>query len=140
MNPWRSRLCLGVLFGLVMAAHAALMRFKPHGEWGMTLFYASAAFFDWFLFRICPRLVRGRLCDNMQWLCILSMFGNALGWGLYMNYAPPMYYYGYMWALTGVQALRLLITDDDATTLIWGGLFRRHPLGRARAILETEKR
>lgn len=139
MNSWRSRLALGLLFGLSIAGHAALMRFNPHGDWGMLLYYASAAFFDLILLRTCPRITGGQLCDDMMALCGLSMFGNAFGWALYMLYVPPVYYYGYMWAITGVQAIRLTITDDDAHNPIRGNLLRRHPAGRAREILETEK-
>ncbi len=140
MNTWRSRLALGLIFATAMSMHAWLMALRPRGEWGMTLFYASAAFFDYLLFRPCPHVVRGSLCTDMMATCLASAGFNAMGWCLYMAYAPPDYYSVAMWSLTAVQVLRLSIPDDGAYNSFRDFILRRPAVGLAGSVSQKEKR
>lgn len=105
----------------------------------MTLHYASAALFDWILFRICPYVVDGGLCTDMMALCFASVALNALGWVLYMAYVAPAYYVTLSWVLTGAQTLRLLMVDGNGINIIRAVLVRRPAHRRARPIFGSEK-
>lgn len=139
MNAWRSRLLLGLIFAATMALHGWLMQYRPHGEVGMTLFYTSAALFDWVLFRICPWVVEGGLCTDMMALCIASVAWSAVGWILYMAYVSPTYYVVLGWCITGVQTLRLLMVDGNGINSVRNFLVRRSPDRPARPVYGAEK-
>lgn len=140
MNTWRSRIATGLTFAAAFFAHAWLMQFRPHNEWGMTLFYASAAFFDWSLFRACPWFIRGTLCTDMMASCVASAALNAIGWGLYMAYVPHEYYVVASAVLSTVQAVRLLIPDNGAYNSFRSFILRRPAVGLARPVSQKEKR
>ncbi len=140
MNTWRSRTTTGLVFAAAFFAHAWMMQFRPHNEWGMTLFYASAAFFDYILFRTCPHVVRGTLCTDMMASCIASVVLNAIGWCLYMAYVPHGYYVAASGVLSTVQVIRLLIPDDGAYNSLRDFILRRPAAGLAGSVSQKEKR
>lgn len=119
MNPWRSRLLTALLFLAVMKLHEYLAEWMPNTPCGMLVFHGSAALFDLILLLCVPYFVEGRLCDDMQTLCLASMIVNFVGWILYMAYAPPIFYNSVQWGLAYVQWLRLFLVDRDDS----------HPLG-----------
>jgi hypothetical protein len=90
----------------------------------MLLFHGSAALVDSMILLIVPRILQGRLLDRTQYLLIASVLGNFAGWLLYMGYAPPGIYDGYMWALTVAQIGCLLFTDRPHADSPWLDLVR----------------
>jgi hypothetical protein len=68
----------------------------------------------------------GRLCDDLENLCLVSMVGNALGWALYLAYAPPVIYNTFMTGLGYAQWMRLFyVGRDDADCSLGSDLVRR---------------
>lgn len=120
MNGWRSRVLLAALMLLTMQIHAAVMADVPNTDGGMLQFHLSAAVVDLFLLYCAPRFTAGRLCGDMQTLCLVSIVANFVGWIAYMAYAPPIFYNTFMWGLSYVQWARLLLVDrhgDDCLGL-----------------------
>lgn len=114
MNTWRARsLMLAIIVG-VMAIHRLLTSDLDNTPGGMLLFHGSAMMADWLmLWLVAPVLLQGRVLDWSQWFLVAFMAGNALGWILYMSYAPPSIYNTYMWVLTVAQWACLFIPDPD---------------------------
>lgn len=117
MTPWRARLGMLAIIISIMVAHRLLTDPLANTPGNMLLFHGSAFLLDWLLlWLVAPVLLHGRLLDHSQWLLAAFMAGNAIGWLLYMGYAPPSIYNAYMWVLTAAQWIRLLIpdrTDED---------------------------
>lgn len=113
MNNWRSRLMTAVVLGCAMWVHSSITSALPNDPLGMLAFHGSAALFDFFLIICMPQLVEGRLCDDMQVLCLVSMCANFIGWIAYMAYLSPVFYNAFQLGLSLVQGFRLLITDGD---------------------------
>jgi hypothetical protein len=111
MNIWRNRIATGILFWLVMQVHSEATESVPNTPAGMLLFHWSAAFADYVLMRSLPGLVDGRLCDDLETLCLVSMVANFMGFIAYLAYAPPVFYNVFMWGLAYVQWGRLFLTD-----------------------------
>ena len=111
MNTWRNRIATGLLFWLVMQVHSETTAAVPNTPAGMLLFHWSAAFADYVLMLSLPSLVDGRLCDDLEILCLASMVVNFLGFIAYLAYASPVFYNVFMWGLAYVQWGRLLLTD-----------------------------
>lgn len=114
MNSWRARCLAVVLMLLTMCGHAWATMDMPNTPAGMFLFHGSAALLDLFLLHSAPAVLNGRLCADTQKLLLASIVGNFAGWLLYMGYAPPTFYNGFMWALTYAQLFRLFIPDRHA--------------------------
>lgn len=112
MNGWRSRLTLGALFWVAIQAHGIFTGPLPNTDFGMLVFHGTAALVDLLLLTCAPRFIDGRLCDDIQALCLASIVGNALGWAMYLANAPPDIFNTLMWGLSYVQWGRLLIVDD----------------------------
>lgn len=104
----------------VMLIHRQLTGSLENTPVGMLMFHGSAMLVDWLLlWLVAPILLQGRLLDWSQWFLVAFMIGNALGWILYMSYAPPSIYNTYMWVLTVAQWACLFIpdrTDEDNST------------------------
>jgi len=113
MNPWRYRLAAGLLIYAVMQAHAFAMENVPNSPGGMLLFHGSAALCDLMLIYCLPWFVSGELCLHLESSCSVSMICNAIGWFLYLAYAPPSIYNTLMWSITYLQWGRLLMADSD---------------------------
>ena len=110
MNGWRSRFLLIAVFMATAEIHAKVMialALPPTDEAG-ALFFGTAAAVDWLLLYSAPRLISGRLCDDIQTSCIVSMIVNFAGFCGYMAYTPPLLYYMAIKGVTYVQYLRLL--------------------------------
>lgn len=129
MNGWRSRLKLALLMALVMWLHSLVMADVPNTDEGMAMFHGSAAALDFAILWCAPRFTAGRLCDDMQTLCLVSVIANYVGWIAYTAYAPPIFYNTFMWGLSYVQFGRLLLVDRHADT---SGLDLVRGFGRGR--------
>lgn len=115
MTTWRSRLLTGLAFLLAIDVHQYCTADLPNTPGGMLLFHGSAAAVDLLLLFAVPRFVSGRLCDDMESLCLASILVNFVGFLAYMAYAPPTVYNVLSWSLSYVQWGRLLLVDGDAT-------------------------
>jgi hypothetical protein len=111
MNTWRARITAMVLFWLVMQVHSEATAFVPNTPAGMFVFHWSAALADYALMFSLPGLLNGRLCDDLETLCLVSMIVNFIGFIAYLAYVPPVFYNVLMWGLAYVQWARLLLTD-----------------------------
>lgn len=122
MNGWRARLAIGLLIWLMSHLHAVATAGVPNTAAGMLAFHGSAAAVDVALACSAHFLLSGRLCDDTENLLVLSAVGNALGWGLYLAYAPPVFYDTFMWGLSYVQWARLLYVDRNDADAHHSGL------------------
>jgi hypothetical protein len=130
MNTWRSRFIVFAAFWLVMQIHGDVTHCLPNTPGGMLVFHGSAAAVDLFLLYCVPWLLEGRLCDDIQTLCLVSIVANLAGWLLYLAYASPVLYNTFMWGLAYVQWLRILVVDrNDADTLGFHLVRRPYLLG-----------
>lgn len=111
MNGWRSRIGTWLLMLALMWAHSIATMSLPNSPLGMLAVHGSAMLVDFALMLAMPYWLAGRLCDDTEALILLSLIGNAVGWGLYMAYAPPVFYNVFMWGLSIAQWLRLLYVD-----------------------------
>ena len=114
MNGWRSRVSLALVIALVMKVHFEVMGDVPNTDEGMALFHVSAMLCDLAILWCAPRFVAGRLRDDTQTLCLVSVVANLVGWKAYTAYAPPIYYDTFMWGLSYVQFGRLLLVGRHA--------------------------
>lgn len=112
MNGWRSRLLLGLLFYSVGWAHDEIAYPWPNTREWMLAYHGSASMLDLLLLFACGKLASGKLCDDMQVFCLLSIIINFSGWILYLAYVPPATYNLLMAAVTYVQFIRLLLVDS----------------------------
>jgi len=125
MIAWRSRLTAGLVILAALKVHAMSTADVPNCPLGMLVFHGSAAAVDLLLIYAVPALVVGRLCDDMQTLCLVSIVVNFIGWILYMAYAPPVIFDVMSWSLCYVQFGRLLIVDVDDVDSMGLHLVRR---------------
>lgn len=131
MNAWPTRILVAGVFALTMWLHAVVTADVDNTPLGMLIFHGSAALADLALLYSLPYMLGGRLCDDMQVMCLMSAAGNALGWIAYMAYLPPDPYNACMWFLSFVQWGRLLLTDKHDADHLGTDLVRRHHIGRA---------
>lgn len=113
LTGWRARLLMVLLIALAAVGHGSLLRGIPNTPAGMFAFHGSAALVDLALMYATPAVLYGHVARDTQALLLLSIIGNATGWVLYMAYVSPVYYNGFMWGLSGAQAIRLLMVSDD---------------------------
>lgn len=114
MNGWRSRLMVLAVLLLAPWLHSQVMADVPNTDEGMALFHAGAAAVDYLILCCAPRFISGRLCDDTQTLCIVSVIANCVGFYAYTAYASPIYYNTFMWGLSYVQWARLLLVGRHA--------------------------
>lgn len=124
MNGWRSRILLVAVMVLAMIVHSLVTASLPNTDEGMLLFHGSAAAVDFILLYSAPRFIAGRLCSDMQTLCLVSIVANLVGWIAYMAYAPPNFYNTFMWSLSYVQYGRILLVDHHGADYLGFGLVR----------------
>lgn len=118
MNLLRFRILFALVIWLAWYVHSMVSNSLPNTPEAMLVFHGSAATVDLFLLYSVPRLLEGKLCDDTQTLCLVSIVGNALGWALYLAYIPPVFFDTFMWGLGYVQLARLFMVDNhDANTL-----------------------
>lgn len=110
MNGWRARIALLVIFVITAWLHAEVMvsLALPYTKEAGFLFFGTAAAVDWLLLYSAPKLITGRLCDDMQASCIASVVVNLAGYCAYLAESPPVLYYTLITGLTYAQYLRLL--------------------------------
>jgi hypothetical protein len=125
MNSWRSRTLAASLMLLAIYGHGWATHQLPNTPIDMLLYHGSGALVDLLMLYAAPAVLSGRLCADSQKLLLASIVGNAVGWLLYMAYAPPVFYNVYMVALTYAQLLRLLVPDRHVDTT--RGPLVRHP-------------
>ena len=125
MNSWRARGVAASLMLLAIYGHGWATHQLPNTPIDMLLYHGSGALVDLLMLYAAPAVLSGRLCVDSQKLLLASIVGNAVGWLLYMAYAPPVIYNVYMVALTYAQLLRLLVPDRHVDTT--RGPLVRHP-------------
>jgi len=104
----------------------------------MLAFHLSAAAVDLLLLKSAPRFISGRLCSDMQFLCLVSMSANFVGWIAYTAYAPPIFYNAFMWGLSYVQWGRLLLVDHHGADYLRVDLVRGHYRGGHQSLFAGE--
>lgn len=126
MNGWQSRATMLALFIGALALHAYCLSEVPNTPIGMLWFHFSAAGIDLALLLSAPRLLKDKLLDDTQHLCLWSIAVNCVGWILYMVYAPPYVYNNAQYLLCVAQWGRLFIADDGFTvnTMGWSAVCR----------------
>lgn len=112
---WRSRLAAFCVLTLCWFVHFKLSQLLPNTPESMLASHGSAFTIDLFLIYAIPHLLDGRVCDDMQILCLGSIVANFAGWICYLAYVSPDYYNNLMLLLAFVQVLRLVIVTDDDT-------------------------
>ena len=135
MNGWRLRLALVAVMVLAMEVHSVVLANKPNTDQGLLAFHLSAAVVDLLILKAAPRFVSGRLCSDMQILCLVSIVANFLGWLAYTAYAPPIFYNSFMWGLSYVQWGRLLLVDHHGADYLRVNLVRGGYRGRRQNLL-----
>lgn len=129
-NSFKARLVYGLVLYLAGAAHHEIVQGVSNTPQGMLVYHASAAATDFLLLVCASSVLKRRLLDDMQVLCLLSMIVNFAGWLLYMAWTPPTYYNTSIEVLTYVQYARLFTMDLYGIDRAGGYLFRGHDLGR----------
>lgn len=129
-NGWESRLVYGFALWLANIAHPALVSDISNTPAGMLVYHGTAAWIDLMLLACASSVLYGRLADDIQNLCMLSMAVNAAGWFLYLAYAPPITYNYAIGVLGYVQLARLFTMGLYGTDRVGGSLFRGHAFGR----------
>lgn len=132
MNTWRSRILTGLVMFIAIDLHQLCTSSLPNTPAGMLLFHGSAAGVDLILLYAVSGFVSGRLCDDMESLCLASAVVNFVGWLLYMAYAPPIIYNVLSWGLSYVQWGRLLLVDGNDADHLGFHLVRGRHHGRAK--------
>lgn len=133
MNNWRYRLVAGALLWVIADIHRQVASGLPNTEEWMLVYHGSAAVCEWMIFMSLPWLLKGKLCTDMQALSQLCIWFNALGWVLYMAYAPPYINNFLLGGMAYVQYGRLFMGDRNVADLIRAGIFWRTDTRRARA-------
>lgn len=130
MNTWRSRASAAAMLFALAETHSAATFDLPNSEVGMLVYHGSAATMDLILIYTLPALLAGKVCDDMQLLCLAFIVVNFVGFLLYMAFSPPIIYNTISWGLAYVQYARLFILDSDHVDSVGGNLVRRsHHLG-----------
>lgn len=132
MRQVRAIVCLGLLFLGTFQAFAILIPYRPAGEDGDVLYFCGAATVDWMMFRITSRFVEGKLCRDVEALCIASIVAHAIGFALYMAWTPP---YFHNWCIKGINyvlAIRLIYSggSDVHNNIGWRDLVHGVAFGR----------
>jgi len=113
MNTLRDRLSLWCLSLSTGYAFASVISARPAGEYWDMAYFGSAATVDWAMYYFCSAYLSGKLCRDMEALCIASIVANALGFALYMAEYPPTIYNLMIAGLNYVFAIRLLMGRGD---------------------------
>lgn len=96
------------------------------------MYHGTAALADLILLACAPTVLHGKLADDMQKLCLLSIGTNAIGWFMYLAYIPPNFYNSAIGILGYVQFARLLTMGLYGTDRVGGALFHGHVIGRTK--------
>lgn len=126
MKALRSRIFLGLLFVMAYQLCKFIMPMRPAGENWDVVYFGGAATFDWIMYRLTPHFVEGKLCRDIEALCIASILVHAIGFALYMAWTSP---YFHNWSIRGINyvlAFKLIFTGggNAFNDIDWGGLVR----------------
>ena len=126
MKALRSLVFLGVLFWLTFKVFEAVIAMRPPGEKWDIAYFVGAAVVDWMMYRLTPHFVEGKLCRDIEALCIASMLVHAVGFALYMAYSPPYFHNWTIRGLNYVLAFKLIFTGGSnvLTHFDWRGVVR----------------
>ena len=105
-------ICLALWFSGV--AHLNLVGQVENTPEGMLIYHGSAALVDLLLLVCMSSALKGRLVDDMEILCLVSIVTNSVGWILYMAYSSPIVYNNILLGVSCAQYLRLLLGDSYA--------------------------
>ena len=130
INTLQRRLFALAVFITALYMHAYCMGDVENTPMGMLTFHGSSGLVDLFLIYAIPFLLKGKLCDDIQILCLFDIALNFVGWLLYLAYAPPVIYDTLSWTLTYIQWGRLLVTDENNANYMGRNLVRRSINGR----------
>lgn len=142
MNRLRSRIALLLLFMMTAKTFDLVIPYRPSGEYWDMAYFGSAMTVDWLMFHMCRRFISGKLCRDVEALCIASIVTNALGFALYMAEYPPSIYNWMILGLNYVLAIRLTLMgggDVPNTTHFWD-LVRGVARGRVHLYSKKENR
>jgi len=126
MNKLRSVVVLAVLFWLTFKLFEVVAKLRPPGEEWDVAYFVGAATIDWLMYRATPHLIAGKLCRDVELLCIASMFTHAIGFALYMVWYPPYFHNWTIKAINYVLAFKLITTGggNAFNNTDWRGLLR----------------
>lgn len=140
MNTWQSRLLIGLLLLLFQWAWNDLNAPLPNTPEWATVFFCGAALLEYAVCRAMPRILQGRLCDDMQILAGCCIVLDALGFLGYMTKTSSVYYNHLMWGLSYVQWARLLFVDSNHARSVWGSVVRGVTGGRQKVNFKAKAR
>lgn len=126
LNGWKARLLFGCAIWLADISHHNLVLNVSNTPEGMLVYHGSAALFDLALLICASSVLYGRLADDMQRLCWLSMAVNATGWFLYLAWQTPNFYNSAIEVLGYVQLARLLTMGLYGIDRVGDSVFRGH--------------
>lgn len=130
MNTWQSRALVAALLWLFQRAHAEVNAPLPNTrEWAL-VFFCSAGLLEYAVCCALPRVLQGRLCDDMLLLGAVCIAVDAAGFAGYMTKTPSVYYNTVMWGLSYVQWARLLFVDSNHARSVWDSVVRGIAAGR----------
>jgi len=129
-NSWQARLTFGLALWVASVVHHDLVNGVSNTPGGMLIYHFTAAATDGLLLFSAASLLKGRLCDDLEDLCLVSMVVNCLGFLAYMAYAPPVTYNYAIGVLGYVQYGRLLLADIYGLDFVGEFVLRRNHLGR----------
>lgn len=130
MNSWRSRIFLTLIYLSAMLSHSKLAGDLPNTPEWQGVYHGSAAFSDFFLLMCSTKILRGKLSEDMQDLCVISMTINAVGWFAYLAWISKTSYNFLIDGLSCIQFFRLLFLDAiNAHYPNWHHIFFRSNTG-----------
>lgn len=104
-------------------------------------YFGGAATVDWIMYHLSSRFVGGKLCRDVEALCIASIVTNALGFALYMAEFPPSVYNWMILGINYVLAIRLTLMGggDVLNSTYWRDMVRSFNRGRPYRAKEETK-
>lgn len=132
MNRLRSIVALAALFCLTFKLFEVAAKLRPPGEEWDVAYFVGAATIDWLMYRATPHLIAGKLCRDVELLCIASMVTHTIGFALYMGWYPPHFHNWTIKAINYALAFKLITTggSDAFSNIDWRSLLRGFVLRR----------
>lgn len=129
-NHFSARLFVGLAIWLAASTHQKICVDVANTPAGMLIYHGAAMLFDFATLVVSAHALQGRLSDDMQTLCLVSMVVNFCGWIAYLAYAPPVTYNYAIGVLGYVQYIRLLLGDSYDANRLGNYLVRRRDISR----------
>lgn len=140
MNTWHDRLLIGLLLLLFQQSWNAVNAPLPNTQEWALFFFGGAAALEYAVCRAMPKVLQGRLCDDMQVLAGMCIALDALGFAGYMTKTPSVYYNFLMEVLGYVQWARLLFVDSNYARSVWDSVVRGVTAGRSKIDFKAKTR